>query len=116
MKNDTFISRIDGQVKNRKDFEKLNDSNIKKYMLKVKDILDLNNELNDNNKKYYIKYLYQEWNFPKETIDIIFKYFSYSFDTTYEFLEILDSENGSLEHAWDVFSNKYDIEHQPFPF
>lgn len=93
-------------MSNKKDLEILEKFKIAADLFK-------SNEANKNDK-HSLKYLYLEWNFPHETIDMIYDYMGNSFDSTDEFLNILDGSD-SIEEAWEFYKEKYDLPDQ-FPF
>jgi hypothetical protein len=117
LNEDEFISRLDGTVQKRNGRKSINEDpsetnpNWDAFSLAGK-AYAMNNGILDNTS---LKYLYMEWNFPKETIDMIYYYFGNSFDETNTFLNILDGSE-SLENAWGRYTDDNDIAHELFPF
>ena len=115
MNNETFLSRIDGTIKNRGDIKTLNEMpennpQIEAFAL-MAECFRMNSVIQDERP---VIYLYQLWKYPKETIDAIFEHFGNSFDETNHFLNRLNGCD-SLEEAWESYANENDVKDE-FPF
>lgn len=70
----------------------------------------MNSEIRDTNS---VKYLYQEWDYPKEFIDMIFDEFGNSFDESNSFLNRLDGMDGNLNQktrqSWESYCDENEI-------
>lgn len=115
---DEFISRLDGSI------QKKNIKTINEYM---RDGEDFPPELSDAISKFgelfrenerkdegMVKYLYNEWRFPKNIIDLVFHEFGESFDESHEFLILMDGSDGDtdqemMRNAWDSYVDEYDV-------
>jgi hypothetical protein len=96
MEERSFISRLDGSVKDRRDFEARDLSGLP-------NIFATDQELSDAKAvDLTIKTLGHIWDIDKDLLLRIACYFV-SVDESNNFIEVLDSEGWSLEHAWSAY-------------
>jgi hypothetical protein len=120
--DDEFISRLTGLVTKKngrktilesiKDGEELSDD-IAKSFLVVGECF----RMNDQSDPGMVKYLYNEWSFPKNVIDIVFNEMGYSFDETQKFLIRMsgsdDTDQERMKESWDKYCDDNDIHTGP---
>jgi len=114
-KNNKRISRITGKPIDKNLKSLLEDPspenpNWKAFGL-MAEAFRLNTSIQDKNP---LKYLYQEWNFPKSFIKELFELMGSSFDETNWFLNKLDGED-SLQMTWESYVVENNI-NDGFPF
>jgi len=114
-----FKSRLDGEIKERNGRKTLNedpspDNPMWKAFSLAGDLFRMNTEKRDTNP---VKYLYQEWDYPKDFIDMVFEEFGNSFDESNSFLYLLNGCDGNLnektKQAWEQFCDDNDISSGP---
>jgi len=119
-RNEThFESRITGEILERNGRKTLNEDPSPENpqwagFAFVAEAFRSNSEIRDTNT---VKYLYQEWNYPKDYIDLIFEEFGNSFDESNLFLNIVDGCDGNLnqktKEAWELYCDEYDVTSGP---
>ena len=119
-RNEThFLSRLNGEIMERNGRKTLNedpspDNPQWAGFALVAEAFRSNTEIRDTNP---VIYLYQQWNYPKDYIDMIFEEFGNSFDESNSFLNKLDGYDGNLNKktrdAWETFCDDNDISSGP---
>jgi hypothetical protein len=109
-KKKTFVSRITGKITEVGERKTLNEQpennpQIEAFAL-VAECFRLNGRVQD---KSGLKYLYDEWRFPKKTIKKYFEYFGNSYDETNHFLDILDGCDSDEKEAMKRYESENNI-------
>jgi hypothetical protein len=113
-RNEThFESRITGEILERNGRKSINEQTDNNPQLVgfalVAEVFRLNDKRDENS----VKYLYQEWNYPKDYIDMIFDEFGNSFDESNLFLNRVNACNGNLnqktKQAWESYCDEYEV-------
>ena len=114
--SETFISRIDGSVKNREDYGlTVNENNGIISVPEGETFPNIFKSAEDcTHEKVVqltIRLLIKEWNIDTELLEKIANHFS-SVDESDYFIDILDSESWNIEAAWSTYCSNRGIEHE----
>jgi hypothetical protein len=109
--SETFISRIDGSVKNRENYPPtINEGGVLPEGLS--NIFRAADETTyEKAVQLTIRTLGRDWNIDHNLLVMIAKHF-HSVDESDYFIDILDSESWDIEVAWPTYCRNRGIEHE----
>lgn len=104
--SDTFISRIDGTIKNKLDYQNLDLSGLPNLFATDQELKDA------KTIEFTIKSLGSVWNIDEDLLLKVACYFV-SIDDSANFIDILNAEGWDIDAAWNAFARADD---GPNPF